>query len=100
MENTSNYGLKRWDGGDRILHTEFNDNWDKIDAALKSNADKAAAAQAAATALEKRTGLKHIQTLSVSAAAAKVSWPININWGEWAEVYVVVSLNISNFNST
>ena len=39
MENTSNYGLKRWDGGDRILHTEFNDNWDKIDTALKSSAE-------------------------------------------------------------
>ena len=24
MENTSNYGLKRWDPKDRILHTEFN----------------------------------------------------------------------------
>ena len=47
MENTSNYGLKRWDPEDRILHTEFNDNWDKIDAALKSNADKAAALQTA-----------------------------------------------------
>ena len=50
MENTSNYGLKRWDGGDRILHTEFNDNWDKIDTAIKGSADKAAAAMAAATA--------------------------------------------------
>ena len=48
MENTSNYGLKRWDGEDRILHTEFNDNWDKIDTAIKGNADKAAAALAAA----------------------------------------------------
>ena len=47
MENTSNYGLKRWDGEDRILHTEFNDNWDKIDAALKASEDKAAAAMAA-----------------------------------------------------
>ena len=47
MENTSNYGLKRWDGEDRILHTEFNDNWDKIDTAIKGNADKAAAALAA-----------------------------------------------------
>lgn len=47
MENTSNYGLKRWDGGDRILHTEFNDNWEKIDTALKGNADKAAALQTA-----------------------------------------------------
>ena len=47
MENTSNYGLKRWDGEDRILVEEFNDNWDKIDTALKGNADKAAALQTA-----------------------------------------------------
>ena len=33
----------RWDGEDRILHTEFNDNWDKIDTAIKGSADKAAA---------------------------------------------------------
>ena len=43
MENTSNYGLKRWDGGALTLHTEFNDNWDKIDTALKGNADGVAA---------------------------------------------------------
>ena len=36
MENTPNIGLKRWEGGDRILHSEFNDNWDKLDAALLS----------------------------------------------------------------
>ena len=47
MENTSNYGLKRWDPEDRILHTEFNDNWDKIDTALKSNAAGVAALQTA-----------------------------------------------------
>ena len=34
MENTKKLGLKKWEGGDRILHTEFNDNWDKIDTAL------------------------------------------------------------------
>ena len=56
MENTSNYGLKRWDGEDRILHTEFNDNWDKIDTAIKGSADKAAAALAAVTALEQKMG--------------------------------------------
>ncbi|WP_417054391.1 hypothetical protein [Dysosmobacter sp.] len=56
MENTSNYGLKRWDGEDRILHTEFNDNWDKIDTAIKGSADKAAAALAATTALEQKMG--------------------------------------------
>ena len=47
MENTSNYGLKRWDPEDRILHTEFNDNWDKIDTAIKGNADGVAALQTA-----------------------------------------------------
>ena len=47
MENTSNYGLKRWDPKDRILHTEFNDNWDKIDTALKASADGATEALAA-----------------------------------------------------
>ena len=66
MENTSNYGLKRWDGEDRILHTEFNDNWDKIDAALKSNADgvaaETAAREAADTALGKKAGLQLIET--------------------------------------
>lgn len=34
MENTKNLGLKKWEGEDRILHTEFNDNWDKLDAAI------------------------------------------------------------------
>lgn len=34
MENTPNIGLKRWEGGDRVLRAEFNDNWDKLDTAL------------------------------------------------------------------
>ena len=38
MENTSKYGLKRWDAADRIRREEFNDNWDKIDTALGSHA--------------------------------------------------------------
>ena len=46
-QQTPNYRLSRWDGEDRILHTEFNDNWDKIDAALKSNAEAITAVQAA-----------------------------------------------------
>ncbi len=55
-QQTPNYRLSRWDGEDRILHTEFNDNWDKIDTAIKGSADKAAAALAAATALEQKLG--------------------------------------------
>ena len=49
-QETPNYRLSRWAGTDRILVEEFNDNWDKIDTALKGNADGVAALQ---TALEK-----------------------------------------------
>ena len=46
-QETPNYRLSRWAGTDRILVEEFNDNWDKIDAALKGNADAVAAETAA-----------------------------------------------------
>ena len=46
-QETPNYRLSRWAGTDRILVEEFNDNWDKIDTALKSNADGVAALQTA-----------------------------------------------------
>ena len=39
--------LSRWAGTDRILVEEFNDNWDKIDTALKGSADAMAAETAA-----------------------------------------------------
>ena len=32
--HTTNYQLNQWAKTDRILMEEFNDNWDKIDAAL------------------------------------------------------------------
>ena len=46
-QETPNYRLSRWAGTDRILVEEFNDNWDKIDTAIKGSEDKAAAALAA-----------------------------------------------------
>ena len=46
-QQTPNYKLSRWAGTDRILMEEFNDNWDKIDTALKGNADAVAAETAA-----------------------------------------------------
>ena len=73
MENTSNYGLKRWDGGALTLHTEFNDNWDKIDTAIKGSEDKAAAALAATTALEQKMGLQHTFRRSTAQPAIAAS---------------------------
>ena len=46
-QETPNYRLSRWAGTDRILVEEFNDNWDKIDTALKGSADAMAAETAA-----------------------------------------------------
>ena len=94
-QETPNYRLSRWDGEDRILHTEFNDNWNKIDAALKASEDKAAAALAAATALEQKMGLQHIQTLTSTETARYVSFTPNIDWDQWAEVYLVVKPKFS-----
>ncbi|MFR6693446.1 MAG: hypothetical protein ACLUS6_05335 [Dysosmobacter sp.] len=99
MENTSNYGLKRWDGGDRILHTEFNDNWDKIDTAIKDSEDKAAAALAAATALEQKMGLQHIQTVNGTTGDCSI-FTYSIDWDQWTEVLFFLTPKLSGSNLT
>ena len=52
MNKTANFQLTQWEKTDRIMMEDFNRDNAAIDAALKSNADKAAAALAAASALE------------------------------------------------
>ena len=42
MQKTTNYQLCQWDGDDRILRTDFNEDNAKIDAALKSHANSIA----------------------------------------------------------
>ena len=48
-QETPNYRLSRWAGTDRILVEEFNDNWDKIDTALKGNASAVCSAPTTVT---------------------------------------------------
>ena len=43
MEYTSNYQLPVWAETDRILRTDFNEAYQKLDAVLKTNADTTAA---------------------------------------------------------
>ena len=50
MHTTTNYQLCQWEGTDRILMENFNGDNQKVDAALKANADAAASAAAAAAA--------------------------------------------------
>ena len=47
MNKTANFQLTQWEKTDRILMEEFNSDNEKIDTALKSSADKAAALQTA-----------------------------------------------------
>ena len=53
---TTNYQLNQWEAGDQVLRTEFNQDNQKIDTALKSNAEAIAAEVAARTALETVVG--------------------------------------------
>ena len=47
MNKTANFQLTQWEKTDRIMMEDFNRDNAAIDAALKSNADKAAALQTA-----------------------------------------------------
>ena len=47
MDYTANYQLPQWVDSDRILRTDFNSAYQKLDAALKTNADGLAANTAA-----------------------------------------------------
>ena len=64
-QQTPNYRLSRWEGTDRILVEEFNDNWDKIDTAIKGNAGAIAAEVSA-----RESGDSTLQT-TLQAALAK-----------------------------
>ena len=85
MENTKNLGLKKWDGGDRILHSEFNDNWDKLDGALGK------------ALLEKRT----IKTVTLTEPKEVNDIPLDgIDWGEWSLVGIELPYHPSSSETT
>ena len=94
--HTTNYDLNQWEGTDKVLRTEFNDDNAKIDAALKANADaiaaEAAAREAATENVTRFTKLKdyiapqgsvlinEVYTLEVDVS--------DINFAEWQYVHL------------
>ena len=64
MQHTQNYQLSRWEKDDRIMMEDFNADNEKIDAALKANAD-AVSAEADA----RRGAVSALQTGKADAAA-------------------------------
>ena len=73
MDTTKNYGLKQWDGSDRILRTDFNENNLSIEAALDAKQENIDALEAritaSLTALESR----------LTASIANLSQTVNTN---------------------
>ena len=67
-QQTPNYQLSRWKGTDRVLMEEFNDNWDKIDTAIKSNAGAIAAEVSA-----RESGDSTLRTTLQAALSTEVS---------------------------
>ena len=73
MQHTQNYQLSRWEKDDRIMMEDFNADNEKIDAALKANADAVGALQtgkADAAALSEETSAR---TAADSTLAARVT---------------------------
>ena len=97
MKQTSHYQLNQYEASDCILHGDFNSDNQKIDAALKSNADAVAAETAAReagisalqTALGKKAGLQLIQTVPFPEGGSSADKPLTIQWSDWAIVLAV-----------
>ena len=73
MQHTQNYQLSRWEKDDRIMMEDFNADNEKIDAALKANADAVGALEvgkADAAALSKETSAR---TAADSTLTARVT---------------------------
>ncbi len=71
MQNTANYALPTWEQDDQIKMSDFNALTAKLDAALKSNAD-AAAAKADASAVSAEQSARQSADSALQAALAAV----------------------------
>ena len=95
-QQTPNYKLSRWAGTDRILVEEFNDNWDKIDTALKGNADGVAALQ---TALASYGNCKIVYGTYTGTGKAGSANPNKLTFdGKPVLVIVQAQSNTTNFD--
>lgn len=72
MNKTANFQLTQWEKTDRILMEEFNSDNEKIDTALKANADAVAAETAAR---EAASSLVKLMTATLDANTA--TWQID-----------------------
>ena len=93
MQQTTNYQLNQWDPEDRILRTDFNTDNEKIDAALKDQANALSAEtnerKAAVTTLSSRAGLQLLLEGSPSSDISTLDIPLSgVQWDKWKAVHI------------
>ena len=101
-QQTPNYKLSRWAGTDRILMEEFNDNWDKIDTALKGNADagaaETAAREAADTAIKNKLTWIELKTATFQQEGELFSLDLSdIDWNAYEQVRLKIEAKGTGF---
>ena len=123
MEKTKHYQLNQWAAGDKVQRIDFNADNAKIDAALRTNADaiaaevtartaavsaeatareKAVSAEvtartAAVAALEDKTKLHTIKTMTFSRTTSNVAISLKgIDWGQWKVVATVIHADMDS----
>ena len=108
MNSTGNFQLNQWDLEDRILRTDFNSDNEKIDAALKGQAEALAAETAAREqavagvqqSVSTLSILTPIKTVSISKSASSVRVPLDdVDWNQWQAVVLDAMLLSSNFGT-
>ena len=95
---TSNYGLNQWEATDQVLRTEFNEDNQKIDAALKELADKDTALEGTlASQAEQITKLGNcrIETFTYTGTGTYGQYnPTRYNFSTQPLFLMVIGLNI------
>ena len=82
MQHTQNYQLSRWEKDDRIMMEDFNADNEKIDAALKANADAVSALQtgkADAAALSEETSARTAADSSFAGQLAELAANLGVH---------------------
>lgn len=86
MNKTANFQLTQWEKTDRIMMEDFNRDNAAIDAALKANADKAAALQ---TALAEAGNCRMELTTYTGTGTYGKNNPVTISFREMPFVFIV-----------
>ena len=120
---TANYQLNQWEGTDKVLREEFNQDNAKIDTALaQEKAERAAADQAelearqeAVTAVEQavtvlsdgldqvreglaeKTTIYQLGNVTMNTGSDSMTIPLtDIDWASWRLVHLIMEINVKN----